>query len=74
MIGRLILIVFIITIITLLVGFFSNEALTSTCSNRLLDCLSNAQGLNFGQKLWEGLVCVCSNVVCVFKQIIGIFK
>ena len=74
MIGRLILIVFIITIITLLVCFFSNEELTSTCSNRLLDCLSNAKNKDFVSKMWEGLVCVGSNVVCVFKQVIGLFK
>lgn len=74
MIGRLILIVFIITIITLLVGFFSNEDLTNTCSNRLLDCLSNARHNSFLSKMWDGLICVGSNVICVFKQIIGIFK
>lgn len=71
---RLILIVFVITIVTLLGGFFSNQELTKTCSDRLLNCFSNAQNLSFWQKMWEGLICVGSNVICVFKQIIGIFK
>ena len=74
MIVRLILIVFVITLISLLASFFSDEALTSSCSERLIDCLTSAKRLSFGQRMWEGLVCVGSNVVCVFKQIIGVFK
>lgn len=65
---RLIFIFFGITFICLLGAFFATPDFTMPCSNELLMCLEKAYSLSLGERLWEGIKCVCSNVWCVFNQ------
>lgn len=67
-------VVLIITLITLLGAFFATPELTNICSERLISCFEKVQHLPLAERLWSALKCVFSNVVCVFEQIVGIFR
>ncbi|MBR4931944.1 MAG: hypothetical protein IKZ02_02835 [Alphaproteobacteria bacterium] len=67
-------VVLIITLITLLGAFFATPELTNICSERLISCFEKVQYLPLAERLWSVLKCVFSNVICVFEQIVGIFR
>lgn len=73
MLRKALFVILLITFVTLIAAFFTNERFTFVCTNSLITCLDAAGKESSFEKIESALVCIFYNVICVFNQVRYIF-